>query len=246
LRPTAANLLTNIALILVGKEPANISLNNGITICAPRNLPLIEIVSEIFTYKVYTPNDLCIAPNDIVLDIGANIGVFSLYASLSTQNLIYAFEPFTENIKYIKRNAKQNFINNIIINEYAISDRTDIMSLSLTRNPAGNILHTKDLKKSEKTSVDILSKTLEQIIEENNLKQIDFLKMDCEGSEGAIFMSTSKRYLQRIKKISLEFHDNVSALNHHQIQELLKDAGFSTWLNWNGRGPFGYIYGSNL
>jgi hypothetical protein len=46
--------------------------------------------------------------------------------------------------------------------------------------------------------------------------------MDCEGSEGAIFTSTSKRYLQRIKKISLEFHDNVSLLNHHQIQEVLK------------------------
>jgi FkbM family methyltransferase len=189
---------------------------------------------------------LLIGPNDIVIDIGANIGVFSLLASLSTQNQIYAFEPFTENIKYIKRNAKQNFINNLIINEYAISDRTDIMSLSLTRNPAGNILHTKDLKNQKENSVDVLSKTLEQIIEENNLEQIDFLKMDCEGSEGAIFTSTSKRYLQRIKKISLEFHDNVSLLNHHQIQEVLKKAGFSTWLNWNGKGPFGYLYGRNL
>jgi len=246
LRPTAASLLTNVTLILVGKEPANISLHNGIKICAPKNLPLLEIISEIFTYKVYTPINLRIAPNDIVLDIGANIGIFSLFASLNTRNLIYAFEPFTENIKYIKKNAKKNLANNIIINEYAISGRTDIMNLSLTRNPAGNILYTKDLKKSEKTSVDVLSKTLEQIMEENNLKQIDFLKMDCEGSEGDIFMSTSKQYLRRIKKISLEFHDNVSVLNHHQIQQVLKNADFSTWLNWNGMGPFGYIYGINL
>lgn len=67
--------------------------------------------------------------------------------------------------------------------------------------------------------------------------------MDCEGSEGSILMSTPMHYLKRIRKISLEFHDNVSSLKHNDIQKLLGEAGFVTKLNWNGESPFGYIYG---
>ena len=52
--------------------------------------------------------------------------------------------------------------------------------------------------------------------------------MDCEGSEGAIMTSIPNKYLRNVKKISMEFHDNVSTLNHHQIQALLHEAGFST------------------
>ena len=77
----------------------------------------------------------------------------------------------------------------------------------------------------------------------NDLKEIDFLKLDCEGAEGSILTSTPGEHLKRIRKIAMEFHDNVSQLKHDEIQRLLADAGFVTTLNWNGRSPFGYLYG---
>jgi len=83
----------------------------------------------------------------------------------------------------------------------------------------------------------------ENIFEENKLDKIDFLKLDCEGSEGSILLSTPKPYLQRIAKIAIEFHDNVSQLNHQEIRELLEDVGFTTELSWDEISPFGYLYG---
>jgi len=80
------------------------------------------------------------------------------------------------------------------------------------------------------------------IMDEYSLSQIDFLKLDCEGSEGAIFASTPREYLRRIRKISLEFHDNVSSLRHEEIQRLLEDMEFQTALRWNGKSPYGYLY----
>ena len=65
-------------------------------------------------------------------------------------------------------------MNNIIINEYAISDVVGQMTLSLTSNPAGNILLSNDIEKSARNCIDVSSKTLELIIEENSIQEIDF------------------------------------------------------------------------
>ena len=40
----------------------------------------------------------------------------------------------------------------------------------------------------------------------------------------------------------MEFHDNVSPLNHNQIQKILNDAGFNTIIAWDKNSPFGYLY----
>ena len=76
----------------------------------------------------------------------------------------------------------------------------------------------------------------------NRLDRVDFLKMDCEGSEGAILLSTPADYLKRIGRLAIEFHDNVSAVAHDQIQALLEQHGFRTALRWDGASPFGFLY----
>ncbi len=55
--------------------------------------------------------------------------------------------------------------------------------------------------------------------------------------------STPKQYLKRIRKIAMEFHDNVSQYKHDDIQRLLEDIGFVVKLNCDGKSPFGYLYG---
>ena len=49
---------------------------------------------EIFIKNIYLPDYLSIGENDIVIDIGANIGLFSLFAAKYTKNKIFAIEPF--------------------------------------------------------------------------------------------------------------------------------------------------------
>jgi FkbM family methyltransferase len=227
-------------LVIAGRNPTKLLLNDGIQLYAPKNHPLIEMVFDIYIQNIYSSTDFKIEQNDIIIDVGANIGIFSLFAANKTHNLVYAYEPFDMNIKYLRHNIKTNGVKNIVVNEVAVSDNIGNEYLFLTRNPAGNILHKQ--KTDNKNQIEVPTTTLQAIFEKNNINQVGFLKMDCEGSEGVILISTPIRYLKKIKKIVIEFHDNVSVLKHHEIQNLLKEAGFSTSLTWDNKTPYGFIY----
>ena len=104
-----------------------------------------------------------------------------------------------------------------------------------------HLLHSSHHEDYEAIEVETL--TLPSIMERNNLQHIDFLKMDCEGSEGVILRSTPKDYLQRVRKIAMEFHDHLSPLTHAEIQQLLEEAGFLTQVKWDQQSPVGFLYG---
>ena len=78
------------------------------------------MVYEVFIEKIYTPPGFQINKNDIVVDIGANIGIFALYASQPSP--IYCYEPFGENVSFLKKNMKQNGKKNVKIFQAAVSD----------------------------------------------------------------------------------------------------------------------------
>ena len=79
-------------------------------------------------------------------------------------------------------------------------------------------------------------------MESHNLQTIDFLKMDCEGAEGTILKSMPPDCLRRIKKIVMEFHDNLSPLDHNELKSLLEKAGYNTSLRWDPKKSTGYLY----
>jgi hypothetical protein len=80
-------------------------------------------------------------------------------------------------------------------------------------------------------------------MDRHQIKHIDFLKLDCEGAEEAILLSTPKAYLQRVRKIAMEFHDQLTRLKHDELRKLLQEAGFSTSLKWVQGDPLGFLYG---
>ena len=79
-------------------------------------------------------------------------------------------------------------------------------------------------------------------MDKNDVDRIDFLKMDCEGSEFGIFRTTPKEYLERINKMAIEFHDNVTLYKHDYLKKILKDYGFEINVSWDGKSSFGYMY----
>lgn len=242
LKPTAASFLENILNIAFGKSSEKLILRNGIELYAPGNHPLIEMASEIFCHRCYTSHNLLIDSNDIVVDIGANIGIFSILAANQTNNLIYAFEPVPENVKLLKKNIRANGLKNVNVNEIAVCSSPGPKKLYLNNNAGGHSLFDHNKSEPLKNCLTIAATTLQDILDRNNLARVNFLKIDCEGAEGVILKSTAREYLQKIEQIALEFHDNVSVLNHCQIQDILHQAGFATRLKWDGQSPFGLIY----
>ncbi|HEY4384323.1 MAG TPA: FkbM family methyltransferase, partial [Ktedonobacteraceae bacterium] len=186
------------------KEPARIILKDGLQITASGALRYL--VRAIFYEHIYNPAGLPIEQNDIVVDIGANCGVFTLFAATSTRNVVYAYEPSPENFAMLTHNITVNHLQHVITQCCAVFNKVGSATLSL--NPRDSQLHIlKDTQKIEqdKKADDLTSPlpqtgtinsctqvpttTLQAIIEDHHLDRIDFLKLDCEGSEGEILAS---------------------------------------------------------
>lgn len=249
-----------ITAIVKKQEPSKLILKNGLKIEAEVGLRFL--VREIFFGRVYNPANLSIGENDVVVDIGANNGVFSLYAASTTRNKVYAFEPTPRNFEVLKRNIAVNGLKHVIANSSAVSDK--VGSTRLFLNPLDGqqnllsdyILPDKIEKYKASTDLDYLkpstdnaeafidvpTTTLQAIMDSNHIERIDFLKLDCEGAEGPILHSTPKDYLQRIGKIAMEFHDHLSHFDHNDLQKMLEEAGFTTKLHWDNKSPLGYLY----
>lgn len=244
--------------------PPEFVLRDGIRFETGRLLVWHELVNEIFFEQVYTPAPLHIGRNDIVVDIGAHIGVFSIFAASKTRNMVYAFEPSPYNFEVLQRNLGANEVKNIAASNLAVSDRCGSITLltssaSSTTHMLSNPTLLDQLEKYRTNTVHprysrvmpshfeenivVPTTTLQEIMDSNHIEQIGFLKMDCEGSEGLILDSTPKSYLERVRQIAFEFHDHLSYLSHEDMQKFLEELGFTTRLKWNGKSPVGFLYG---
>jgi len=239
-------------------------LKNGIQLEAGEALNFL--VHQIFSRRVYDPGHLAIGGNDVVVDIGANYGVFTVFAASQTHNTVYAYEPSPTNFAFLERNIRLNGLNNIVAYQAAVS--TTIGSTQLFFDPANDQGHllsdfllpdklensrtstphqfaqfVPDSSRVEKyVAVEVPTTTLQEVMDRHNIEQIDFLKMDCEGAEGAILYTTPREYLQRVRKIAMEFHDFLSSFTHEDIQKRLEETGFITELKWEKASPLGYLY----
>ncbi len=198
---------------------------------------LVDVIDEISYRRAYTPKFLPIKSGDVVVDIGANVGIFSLFAATLGAGKIYAIEPLPENTGLIYQNFKENNLPAPVAVQAAVSDKTGRARFYVGKSdPHGSLL-----KEGNKKNIEVPTLTLESIISKYHLKKIDFLKIDAEGSEGKIVMSTSAEAWKNIRKIALEYHDNLSPVQHGEIEKRLQAMGFET-RTASDDSPYGYIY----
>ncbi|MFA5797275.1 MAG: FkbM family methyltransferase [Candidatus Woesearchaeota archaeon] len=188
------------------------------------------MLMESFGMKYYTPKGFEIHENDTVIDIGAHIGSFTLYAArFANKGKIYSFEPLPENYSILIKNIRRNNIKNIATYKMAISRHTGTSYLHLYDG-----VHTGSSSLYERNSnkkIQIKTITLEKFIIENGIKQIDFIKMDCEGAEYEILFNTPEKILRMIKKISMEYHDSINRHKHNELMTFFRKKGFSARLD---------------
>lgn len=199
----------------------------------------ISIIFETIFLRLYNPKDFEIKENDIILDIGANIGIFSIFASKYAKNgKIYSFEPTPLTFKILNDNIELNNATNVKPLEIAIASKENIIDFYIneTYSNTNSIFEEKWKKK-----IKVNATTLDKIIKKNNLKKIDFLKMDCEGSEYDILFNCSDEILNIVNKISMEYHKLSDVYNQNTLKKFLENKGFKVKIR-----PFfkntGYIY----
>jgi len=180
------------------------------------------IINEIFWMKTYDQKkEFKIKKQDVVIDIGAQAGFFTMYASKKAKQ-VFSFEPFKENYEILKRNVETNNLDNVKIFDVAVSDSNQKIKLFSSDNDNKGLVGLTG--KGSEFFVDAVS--LKHIFDSNNILKCDFLKIDCEGSEYDIFFNLPDNYFDRIDKISMEYHYLDSEKNNLVLKDFLESKGF--------------------
>ena len=122
-----------------------------------------------------------IKKNDVVIDAGANQGIFSLSfkSQISKDGLIICIEPFDYASKKIEENFKLNNFSNYLIYKKTLSNHNNKSKIFYSDHITDASIINNKFKKSKLTS----SITIDKIIKLNNLKKLKFIKLDIEGAE---------------------------------------------------------------
>jgi FkbM family methyltransferase len=131
--------------------------------------------------------------NDIVLDVGANIGIFTLKVADKVAKVI-SIEPEPLNFKMLSRNIQLNGLSNVILLNYAVSDRDEVVYFKDTGGTARVFTEGTPIK----------AKPLDDILEELGNPEVTILKMDIEGYESKALSAFRKH--RTIRQMVIETH----------------------------------------
>uniref|UniRef100_UPI00261D43A4 FkbM family methyltransferase n=1 Tax=uncultured Aquimarina sp. TaxID=575652 RepID=UPI00261D43A4 len=228
------------------------TLNDKISAFTYRKAELEFLYKEIFETDTYS-SYIDINEGDVIFDVGANIGIASLYFSQKEQNLnIYSFEPIsklfnilTMNLFTYAKNANFKvfncglgekeetdipftfYNNNTIISGQYAEEKEDLELLNTYLNNVNK--SDQNLKLSEfvinsKEEILCQIKTISSIIKEENIEKIDLLKIDVEKAELDVLNGIEENDWNKIKQIVIEVHDKESRLE--KIIKLLSEKGY--------------------
>lgn len=150
---------------------------------------------------MYNKEDYQIPLNseDIIYDLGANFGAYTMWALLQNVKHVYAFEPTSNNVNHLKETFKWD--TNVDIIEKAISNKNKTQTFYTFPHSVSNSLFYNN-----GIPVEVECIHLEEYIKENNLLPPTIIKCDIEGAEYEFIESCSDEFLSQLRGIFLEYH----------------------------------------
>ncbi|MBU0532695.1 FkbM family methyltransferase [Patescibacteria group bacterium] len=202
-----------------------IRLRNGISFKIRKCPSDLWIIVEVWIHQPYIQHGFKITENDTVIDTGAHIGSFSLFAASHAKNgRVLSFEPVKDNYNLMQSNIKLNCFTNIEPINLGVSGK---------RGPYDLYMPTSDttcysIYQKQGNPIQIKCTTLDNIFNDYNIKKCNFLKLDCEGAEYDILSNTSDTVFKKIDKIVLECHDGFFDCNYDtdKLGKFLEKKGF--------------------
>lgn len=161
--------------------------------------------------------------NDIVLDVGANIGWYSLLlaSQLPQQIQIFAFEPEPDNFRCLQYNLEKNKISTVAAYQQGISDKTETKTLHLYKN--SNTGRHSMLDINDANTIEVQTTSLDSFLAENQLeaKRVKLMKIDIEGFEYFAFKG-ARQLLDHLPYIMAEFSPGYMRKGGLEPAELLE------------------------
>ena len=195
----------------------------GMKIKIRRDSTDLMALTNVWLINEYNMESFGIAKNDIIIDIGSHVGLFSLLASkFCTEGKIFSYEPIKDNFECFNSNIKLNQIKHIFPFYLAVSSDSSKLDIFLNDDQSGHSIFSQNNKK---ISVDSIS--LKEIFDKNNIETCKLLKLDCEGSEYSIIDALPIEYFKRVENIVIEYHLADSKPEYaEKLIDKIKNAGF--------------------
>lgn len=173
------------------------------------------------------------APEDIFVDIGANVGMYSMLAAKGRGCRVFAFEPEAQNFAVLNRNIQANKLSGkVIAYPIALYDRLKVDRLFNNNSAAGNS-HNSFTEKVDmhlqpadyRFEQGSISLSFDQLIADGAIPAPTHVKIDVDGLEHKI-VSGMAQALQAptLKSVLIELNTNVA--EHREIVDVMHSAGF--------------------
>jgi FkbM family methyltransferase len=184
-------------------RPATYRLRRGDTSIVARSGVDVSTIAVIFIKEDYGAS----IGGGTVVDIGANIGVFSLFAATEPGTRVYAYEPVSATYDQLRENVALN----------GLDERVKTFNLGVTSGSERRAIHLSphgspfsSLYGGEGGHVEeIPCVGLDRVLEENAIERVDLLKLDCEGAEFEILLDAPDDALERVRRICVEYHEQL-------------------------------------
>lgn len=178
---------------------------------ADRRNCTLEILHQFNNLNYY--NQFISKEDKVILDIGGNIGLFSIHVSPYAEKIL-TLEPTPSHFKLLTK-LTSNFKNiqpiNMALSNKSGTERFYTCDANSTMNSLINRGHN---------FFDVESISLKDLIEKNSLEKVDFLKIDIEGSEVIALNEDIINYISdKVKKVFIETHDVMDGLGYdHRLR----------------------------
>jgi len=198
-----------------------------------------------------------VSPVDVVYDVGANVGPYSLYAGHKFKRAnkehqvagVYAFEPAFSNFFPLCRNIEANELNDVVVPfPLAFGKERHETEFFLRSTVTGSALHGVSQPSSEGKEFDpkfrqgIGVTSLNEFVENRGVRFPNHIKIDVDGSELDIIHGANRVLADlRLKSIMIEVNADLSK---GRIEKLITEHGFEEEMveEWEGKNTFNKLY----
>lgn len=180
----------------------------------------LTLIREIFIDEEYQFNFL--AKPRLILDLGSHIGFSAIYFKLKyPQARIFCFEPDPRNFEKLRKNTKQ--FDNVYIYQTAISGENGKTNFYIHPKKWSSSVYRRLYNQ---VPIQIKTRSIDSILEEFLIKEVDLIKFDIEGSELRVFKNF-KSY-KKVKNLIGELHVDLINGTKEEFLDILRVSGFET------------------
>jgi FkbM family methyltransferase len=207
LRTPVPMVLDRVGLM---RRPYTVSWREGVRVQLRPGVPGERyIFYEVFMKSAYFSAGQQLRPGDTVIDIGANVGFFSIQAAslVGPTGIVIALEPQPETYAQLLRNIAISNMPNIRARQLAVTDHEGAGLLFFGDTPGySSLFPSVDDQPRDAHSQQVRTTTLAAIMRDEGLDRCQYLKVDCEGGEYAICESLSADLARQIDQVTMEVH----------------------------------------